>query len=315
MNLPPCKVKDPKDFGRVAVLFGGTSSEREISIMSGEAVLKALQSSGVEADALDTHELLDHGPSFQRVWIALHGGAGEDGRVQSLLDYLSVPYTGTGVVGSALCMDKVKSKQLFKANNIPTPAFDVVDSAQAVNLPEGLHFPVMTKPVNEGSSVGMTKAADITELAGAVQTALEYDRYALIEEWIEGCDYTVSILQGCALPSIQIKPAKGFYDYQAKYFSDDTRYVCPSDLSPAAEKNLGDTALRAFDLLGASGWGRVDFMLDQAGSPYCLEVNTVPGMTSHSLVPMAAKQVGVGFEELVWRVLETSVSTGDAQDG
>lgn len=307
MSLPPCNIQNPKDFGRVAVLFGGDSSEREISLLTGEAVLSAMEDAGIDARGLDSLDMLAELSGFDRVWIALHGSGGEDGKVQGVLEHLKLPYTGSGVMASALCMDKLRSKQLFAANEVATPPFRVIDaSTNWDDLMVALGLPIMVKPATEGSSVGMTKVNRKDDLEAALKTALEFDATVLAEAWVAGADYTVSILQGCALASIKIEPATEFYDYQAKYFSDTTQYSCPSDLNPNEERLLGKLGLKAFDVLGARGWGRVDFMLDRDHTPWCLEVNTIPGMTSHSLVPMAAKQAGVDFQELVWRILETS---------
>ena len=307
MFLPPCKIKDPGEFGRVAVLFGGESSEREISLLTGKAVLSALLDSGVDATGLDSVDMLGQLADFDRVWVALHGAGGEDGKVQGVFEHMQLPYTGSGVMASALCMDKLRSKQLFAANNIATPVFRIVDDTSGWDeVSDALGLPIMVKPATEGSSVGMSKVSKKADFAVAVQTAAEFDATIIAEAWVDGADYTVSVLQGCALPSIKIEPATEFYDYQAKYFSDATQYSCPSDLSADEESLLGELSLKAFDVLGARGWGRVDFMLDDQHRPWCLEVNTIPGMTNHSLVPMAAQQAGVDFQELVWRILETS---------
>jgi D-alanine-D-alanine ligase len=315
------RVSDPRAFGRVAVLFGGDSSEREISLLSGKAVLEALKTRGVDAHAFDPRdealaELLAQ--RFERVWIALHGPGGEDGTLQGALEYLGVPYTGSGVMGSAIGMDKLRTKRLALAVGVPTSDFVVLTGPQDFELViERLQLPVIVKPATQGSSVGMTKVERAQDLPAAYAAAAQLEALVFAEAWIPGKEYTVAILQGEALPSIRIETPKTFYDYEAKYFRDDTRYFCPSGLSASAEGHLANLALAAFEAAGASGWGRADFMMDAAGRPLLLEINTIPGMTSHSLVPMAARAVGIDFPELVWRVLETSftrslVGTGAA---
>jgi D-alanine-D-alanine ligase len=304
------RVKEPSAFGRVAVLFGGDSSEREISLLSGNAVLEALQSRGVDAHAFDPRdralsELVAGG--FERVWIALHGPGGEDGTLQGALEYLGVPYTGSGVMGSAIGMDKLRTKRLALAAGVPTADFVVLrgpeDFASAL---ERLALPLIVKPATQGSSVGMSKVERAGDLPEAYAAAAKLEALVFAEPWIPGKEYTVSILQDQALPAIRIETPKTFYDYEAKYFRDDTRYFCPSGLAASAETHMAALALAAFAAAGATGWGRADFMLDAQAKPQLLEINTIPGMTSHSLVPMAARAVGIDFEELVWRVLETS---------
>ena len=310
----PGQVVHPGDFGGVAVLMGGTSSERDVSLDSGRNVLEALQRRGVDAFAIDgipdlVAELTQPpGRRIDRVFNILHGnrGGGEDGVVQGLLDALGVPYTGSGVLGSALSMDKIRTKQVWLSLGLPTPAYvrlergdDVVAAAHRIGLP------VIVKPACEGSSVGVTRCFNDTDLPAAVALASRYDGPMLVEQLIEGDEYTVAVLGSEALPSIRIVPAGEYYDYHAKYVADDTQYICPG-LTGAAEQELGSLALGAFFAAGCSGWGRVDFMRDRAGGPWLLEVNTAPGMTSHSLVPKAAGARGVDFDELVWRVLETS---------
>jgi len=304
------RIADGGDFGRVAVLFGGDSSEREISLLSGQAVLGALQSRGVDAHAFDPRErgLAELvGERFARVWIALHGPGGEDGTLQGALEYLGIPYTGSGVMGSAIAMDKLRTKRLAQANGIPTADFVVLSGEQDFDRAlERLKLPLIIKPATQGSSVGMSKVERAQDLPAAYAAAARFEPVVFAEPWLPGKEYTVSILQDAALPSIRIETPKTFYDYEAKYFRDDTRYFCPSGLSASAEAHLANLALGAFEAVGASGWGRADFMMDASGRPLLLEVNTVPGMTSHSLVPMAARAVGIDFAELVWRVLETS---------
>jgi len=300
----------PQEFGRVAVLFGGTSSEREISLLSGNAVLAALKSRGVDAHAFDpaeraVTELTAAG--FARVWIALHGPGGEDGTLQGALEYLGVPYTGSGVMGSAIGMDKLRTKRLALAVGVPTADFAVLRGPQDFEaVLERLKLPLIVKPATQGSSVGMSKVERAEDLSAAFAAAAQFETLVFAEPWLTGSEYTVSILQGAALPSIRIETPKTFYDYEAKYFRSDTRYYCPSGLAAAAEAHLASLALAAFEACGASGWGRADFMMDAAGRPQLLEINTIPGMTDHSLVPMAARAVGIDFPDLCWRVLETS---------
>jgi len=304
------RVSAAREFGRVAVLYGGDSSEREISLLSGSAVLAALKERGVDAHAFDPRdhalgELLSGG--FARVWIALHGPGGEDGTLQGALEYLGVPYTGSGVLGSAIAMDKLRTKRLALAVGVPTADFVVLRGAQDFELTiERLKLPLIVKPATQGSSVGMTRVARAAELPAAYAAARQLEPLVFAEAWLPGKEYTVSILQGEALPSIRIETPRVFYDYEAKYFSDETRYYCPAGLSAPAEAHLASLALAAFEATGASGWGRVDFVMDAAARPMLLEVNTIPGMTGHSLVPMAARAVGIDFAELAWRVLETS---------
>jgi D-alanine-D-alanine ligase len=302
-------VTEAKEFGRVAVLFGGTSSEREISLKSGNACLAALQKRGVDAHAFDPAKkpLSELVHRFDRVFIALHGPGGEDGTVQGALEFLGLPYTGSGVMGSAIGMDKLRTKRLAQAAGVPTTDYVILRSvADLENCVERLGLPLIVKPATQGSSVGMTKVEKAEQMAAAYQAASLLEPTVFAEPWITGGEYTVAILQGRALPSIRIETPATFYDYQAKYFRNDTRYSCPSGLSAEAEKHLANLALATFGAVGAEGWGRADFMMDKAGKPYLLEVNTVPGMTDHSLVPMAAKALGISFEQLVWQVLETS---------
>ena len=306
------RVTDPQDFGRVAVMLGGDSSEREISLLTGNAVLEALRRRGVDAHAFDPRDVALTeltAQRFARVWIALHGPGGEDGTLQGALDYLGVPYTGSGVMGSAIGMDKLRTKRLALSCGVPTADFVVLRGPQdfAVAL-ERLKLPLIVKPATQGSSVGMSKVERAADLPAAFEAAARLETEVFAEPWITGGEYTVAILQGAALPSIRIETPRTFYDYEAKYFRDDTRYFCPSGLSAPAEAHLASLALAAFEAAGASGWGRADFMMDGAGRPLLLEINTIPGMTSHSLVPMAARAVGIDFDELAWRVLETSLT-------
>jgi D-alanine-D-alanine ligase len=303
-------VTEPQAFGRVAVLFGGDSSEREISLLSGNAVLASLERSRVDAHPFDPRDkalplLLEE--RFDRVFIALHGPGGEDGTLQGALEYLGIPYTGSGVMGSAIGMDKLRTKRLAQAVGVATSPFVVLKGPQDFDTAlEKLTLPMIVKPGTQGSSVGMSKVERAEDLPAAFANAAKTDRVVFAEAWITGGEYTVAVLQGKALPSIRIETPRTFYDYEAKYFRDDTKYHCPSGLSAPAEQHLANLALATFDAAGAEGWGRVDFMMDPTGRPLLLEFNTIPGMTDHSLVPMAARVAGMDFDTLVWRVLETS---------
>ena len=293
------------------MLLGGDSSEREISLLSGNAVLAALQRRGVDAHAFDpqerpVQELQSEG--FDRAWITLHGPGGEDGVMQGALEWLGIPYTGSGVLASALTMDKLKTKRVVVGAGYAAPEYAVLSSP--ADLPRALErigLPMMVKPASQGSSVGITKVKTAAELARAYAEARAVDPIVFAEAFVTGDEYTVGVLQDRGLPSIRIQPATEFYDYQAKYFRNDTQYHCPSGLGAAEEAELQAAALAAFRVTDCSGWGRVDFMRDAATDKfYFIEINTTPGMTDHSLVPMAARQAGIDFEELVWRVLETS---------
>jgi D-alanine-D-alanine ligase len=299
------------DFGKVAVLMGGHSAEREISLQSGSAVLKALRAAGIDAHGLDAGDrglvaaLADGG--YARVFIALHGRGGEDGVIQGLLDVLGLPYTGSGVLGSALAMDKLRTKQVWDSAGIPTPAFSVLrDAADLDAVQDTTGFPVIVKPSHEGSSIGISRVETEAGLQAAWQLALRYDTEVLAEQWIEGVEYTAGILATDVLPLIRLETPNTFYDYAAKYEADTTRYLIPCGLDQDLEQQLREHAWAAFRATGASGWGRVDFMLDAAGQPWFIEVNTVPGLTDHSLVPMAAGAAGMDFTRLVCRILETT---------
>ena len=301
------------DFGKTAVLLGGDSSEREISLISGFAVLAALKARGVDAHAFDPQErpLAElQGDGFARAFIILHGPGGEDGAMQGALEWLGIPYTGSSVLASALTMDKLKTKRVVVGAGYVAPEYAVLSSP--ADLPGALKrigLPMMVKPASQGSSVGIAKVKSADDLARAFEEAHAIDPIVFAEAFVSGDEFTVGVLHDEALPSIRIEPATEFYDYQAKYFRDDTKYHCPSGLSEAAEAELRAAALAAFRVTDCSGWGRVDFMRDrQSGKFYFIEINTTPGMTSHSLVPMAARVAGMDFEELVWRVLETSFS-------
>jgi len=297
-----------KKFGKVAVLFGGRSAEREVSLKSGAAVLAALLRSGVDAHAFDPavqnlQALVDDG--FDRAFIALHGRFGEDGTVQGALELLGIPYTGSGVMASALGMDKWRTKLVWQAGGLPIPDYALLDERSDWKaVAQQLGLPLFVKPANEGSSVGISKVKAVTELPAAYRAAVRHDKLVLAESFIGGGEYTVALLGEQALPVIKIEPANEFYDYEAKYLRNDTRYLCPSGLGAAQEAEMQNLARQGFALLGGQGWGRVDFLRDEAGKPYLLEANTSPGMTDHSLVPMAARQAGISFEQLVLRILE-----------
>ncbi|MBA6408525.1 D-alanine--D-alanine ligase [Pseudoalteromonas sp. 5Ae-yellow] len=299
-------------FGKVAVLLGGNSAEREVSLRSGQAVLNALQNSGIDAIAFDPQsrslwELKEL--NVDRVFIALHGRGGEDGTVQGALEFMDLPYTGSNVLGSALAMDKVRCKHLFKSAGLSTAPYTVVDAKKGFDAAAimGEFKKVMVKPSHEGSSIGMAQASTTQELEDALANAFKFDNQVLVEQWITGREFTITVLGDDVQPVIEMTTPNGFYDYQAKYQSNTTQYHCPADLSEQDTKYLQAISLDAFDLVGASGWGRVDAMQDEQGNFYLLEVNTVPGMTEKSLVPMAAKANGATFEQLVVRILEQTL--------
>jgi D-alanine-D-alanine ligase len=300
------------NFGKVAVLMGGHSAEREVSLKSGQAVFAALLRQQVDAHAVDVRDsaMADIAGQYDRAFIVLHGRGGEDGTMQGALETLGIPYTGSGVLGSALGMDKLRCKYLWRGLGIATPDFlllmpgcDV--STEAANI----SFPVFVKPSREGSSIGMSKVDKPGDLPKAVELAWQYDQEVLVEQFIDGCELTVAILQDETLPVIRIETPNIFYDYDAKYQADSTQYHCPGGLDAALEIEIQQIAKQTYDSVAGSGWGRVDFMLDQDNKPYVLEVNTIPGMTDHSLVPMAARAAGIDFDELVLRILETSNDT------
>jgi D-alanine-D-alanine ligase len=296
-------------FGKVAVLMGGKSAEREISLMSGNGVLKALRAKGIDAHAFDPAErdVFDlRREGYARCFIALHGRGGEDGTLQGALEVLGIPYTGSGVLGSAVGMDKWRTKMIWIANKLPTPRYRILKPDDEWDaLARELKLPLIVKPANEGSTLGLTKVFSVKELPAAYELAAKkYRDIALAEEFIDGPEYTVSILGDTALPLIRIEAPQGNYDYQHKYFTDDTKYHCPSGLPAKKEKELQALALQAFRVAGCSGWGRIDIMLDARKRPWLLEVNTSPGMTGHSLVPMAARAVGISYEDLCVKILE-----------
>ncbi len=294
------------DLGRVAVLMGGWSAEREVSLDSGAAVLAGLRDKGVDAHGIDVGrdicQVLAEG-EYDRAFIIMHGRGGEDGVIQGILETLEIPYTGSGVLGSALGMDKVRCKRLWSGMGLPTPEYLLIRDEDSLDMAGTLGFPLVVKPVHEGSSIGISKAMDAGSLRRSWVMARQFDDEVLAERWIEGGEYTVGILCEEALPVIRLETPREFYDYEAKYKVDSTSYHIPCGLSADAEAGMQEIALRAFRAVGARGWGRVDFMVDGEGQPWLMEVNTVPGMTSHSLMPMAARAAGMDFPELVWRIL------------
>lgn len=312
-DIPQRTVTHPAAFGKVAVLMGGWSAEREVSLISGAAVLRALQAQGIDAHGVDVERdisrVLANG-GFDRAFIALHGRGGEDGVIQGALEILGLPYTGSGVLASALGMDKLRTKQIWRGLGLPTPACRIVSSAEELALAaEAFGLPLAVKPACEGSSIGISRVSHLEQCQGAWERASACNSPVLVEPWIQGQEYTGGLLQGQALPLIRLETPREFYDYQAKYYANDTRYLCPCGLDAAQELALRDLVQRAFAAVGGAGWGRVDLMLDAQDQAWLLEVNTVPGMTDHSLVPMAARAAGLDFEELVWRILETTSNT------
>ncbi len=304
---------DPARFGKVFVAMGGASAEREISLISGRAVLAALERLGIDAEALivgDRPLANLQGKHCDRIFNMLHGRGGEDGVFQGLLESMGIPYTGSGVLGSALSMDKLRTKLCWRGAGLPTPDWHVLSSRGDIErCIETLGFPVIVKPVLEGSSIGMARAEDRQQLLAAWDSARGFECPVMAERWVEGKEYTAALLQDRMLPLIRLETPRSFYDYEAKYRADSTRYLCPCGLPVDQEKRLQSLARQACEVTGVSGWGRVDLFLDVEGQPWLIEVNTVPGMTDHSLVPMAAEAAGMSFDDLVWRILETSVRT------
>ncbi|MEJ6079028.1 D-alanine--D-alanine ligase [Vibrio sp. 1-Bac 57] len=303
------------DFGKVAVLFGGNSAEREVSLMSGNAVLNALIRQGVDAHAVDP-KIDDISQikalGFERAFIVLHGRGGEDGTIQGFLNTLNIPFTGSDVSSSAIGMDKAKTKQIWQSCQLPTASYQIIikenfEPSTATDILASLSGAVMVKPVHEGSSIGMAKAENAEQLVAALEEAFKFDNKVLLESWITGDEFTVSMLNGRALPAISMKTTNQFYDYQAKYQSTETQYLCPCGLSDNELIELNHIAEEAFKTIGCSGWGRVDFMRDENKNWFLLEVNTVPGMTETSLVPKAAKQAGISFDQLVLSILEQTL--------
>ncbi len=311
-QTPQRTATEPAEFGKVAVLMGGWSAEREVSLKSGKAVLSALQARGVDAHGIDADRdisrVLARG-GFDRVFIALHGRGGEDGVIQGALEILGLPYTGSGVMASALGMDKLRTKQIWLGVGLPTPPCRLVASAaELATAAAEFGLPLAVKPSCEGSSIGISRVNDPSQFQIAWERAAACDSPVLVEPWIQGQEYTGALLKSAALPLIRLETPREFYDYEAKYHANDTRYLCPCGLPEAQEAELRELVCRAFAAIDGLGWGRVDLMVDTQGHPWLLEVNTVPGMTDHSLVPMAARVAGLNFGELVWRILETSLT-------
>lgn len=304
---------DVKAFGRVAVLYGGKSAEREVSLKSGAAVIDALTTAGVDVVAIDVgDDLLDRlqNEKIDRAFIILHGRGGEDGSMQGLLECLGIPYTGSGILASALAMDKLRTKQVWQSLGIPTPRHAVLASeSDCLQASTELGFPLIVKPAHEGSSIGMAKVNSAEELIAAWQDAARYDSQVLVEQWIHGPEFTIAVLRGQVLPPIALGTPHVFYDYDAKYIANDTQYRIPCGLDSAKEQELIDLTARACDAVGIEGWGRLDVMQDEQGRFWLLEVNTAPGMTDHSLVPMAARAAGLDFQQLVLAILAESVAT------
>lgn len=300
-----------KKFGKVGVLLGGNSAEREVSLKSGAAVLAALQRQGVDAHAFDPakRSLGDLAMAeFDRVFIALHGRYGEDGCIQGALELMGLPYTGSGVMASAIGMDKWRTKLLWQAAGLPTPDWALLEAdSDFAAIEKQLGLPIFVKPAREGSSIGMSKVKQPGELKAAYEKAAEFDSLVLAEKFVDGGEFTCAILGGQPLPMIHLVPKNEFYDYEAKYLRDDTEYRCPCDLPAEQEKAIQALCLKAFNVVGCQGWGRVDVMLDSKGNPYLLEINTSPGMTDHSLVPMSARVAGIDFDALCLRILEMTL--------
>ncbi|MDO9105659.1 MAG: D-alanine--D-alanine ligase [Methylovulum sp.] len=305
--------KSPQHFGRVAVLMGGTAAERAVSLRSGAAVYQALKNCGVDAVAVDvTGSAIDAliGIKADRVFNIIHGRGGEDGVLQGVLEAMRMPYTGSGVMASALTMDKLRTKLCWRGYGLVTPEWQVLKDVEDVDgCIAKLGFPVIVKPAQEGSSIGMSKAHNRDELLQALQVAAEFNCDVYAERWVTGKEYTVGILAGEALPVIRLETPRTFYDYEAKYNATTTQYHCPCGLPQDQERALGELAVLAAEVVGVTGWARVDVFIDDDGQSQLIEINTVPGMTDHSLVPMAAKQAGMTFDALVWRILETSLVT------
>ncbi len=303
------------NFGKVAVLLGGKSGEREVSLKSGSAVLAALQAQGIDAEAFDPAQRPLHDlEQYDAAFISLHGRFGEDGTIQGALELFGIPYTGSGVMASAIGMDKWRTKLLWQSAGVKTPAFEVVKAdSNFAAIEKKLGLPLFVKPANEGSSIGISKVKTAGDLKPAYELAAKSDRLVIAEQFVGGGEYTVGILGDQVLPIVRIVPANEFYDFEAKYLRDDTQYLCPCGLSAEQEAKIQAEALQAFKAISGTGWGRVDFLMDEAGNHYFLEVNTSPGMTDHSLVPMAAKAAGITFGELVKRILTLAIEQHGAK--
>jgi len=310
--MKPLRIQQAADFGKVAVVMGGSAAEREVSLRSGTAVYQALKHQGVDVISIDVKDnpisaLTEF--SIDRVFNIIHGRGGEDGVLQAVLDVLKLPYTGSGVMASALSMDKLRTKLCWQGMGLSTPKWFLINNEQALDdCIAYLGFPVIVKPAQEGSSIGMSKACNRAELAAAQKVAGQFACDVYAEQWVQGQEYTVAVLAGEALPVIRLETPHAFYDFEAKYRADTTRYHCPCGLNIEREQALQALAVLACQSLNIQGWARVDVFIDEKDCAQLIEVNTVPGMTDHSLVPMAAKAAGIGFEELVWRILETSMA-------
>ncbi|KAF3981608.1 MAG: D-alanine--D-alanine ligase [Methylococcales symbiont of Hymedesmia sp. n. MRB-2018] len=310
--MKPLNNTNAKKFEKVAVLMGGGSAERDISIKSGTAVYEALKRQGVDVFAIDVEDKIIEQLSeikIDRVFNMIHGRGGEDGLLQGILETMKIPYTGSSVMASALTMDKLRTKLCWQGHGLKTPKWFVFENEKDIDpCIKLLSFPVIVKPSQEGSSIGMSKANNKAELRKALSLALQFNCQVYAEQWVSGEEYTVAILADEALPVIRLETARGFYDYEAKYQANNTKYHCPCGLSPQQETEMQLLALEACNVVGVNGWGRVDLFIDESGVSQLIEVNTVPGMTDHSLVPMAAKANGIDFDQLVWRILETSLA-------
>ena len=310
--VPAMKTNDSATFGNVGLLVGGDSAEREVSLNGGRAVFEALRRNRIKTEMFDGSSALFEAINagrIGRVFNLMHGPGGEDGAIQGALQLMNVPVTGTGLLGSAISMDKVRSKWIWQRQGIETPPFSLLRKGESLadKLMEEWGFPLFVKPAGLGSSIGISKVEQFNDLATAIDLACEYDDDVIVEPAVSGNEYFAGIIGDLVLPLIHIETPRTFYDYKAKYESDDTRYFCPCGLSQDIEKTMQELSLEAFHALECSGWGRVDFIIDNAGKAWFLEANTTPGMTSHSLVPQAAAQIGIGFDELVWRILESSL--------
>jgi D-alanine-D-alanine ligase len=311
MEVSVCSKLDVEKWGHVAVVMGGPSAERDVSLKSGRAVLTALLARGVNATAVEVKGDLVNpflAGSFDRVVNVIHGRGGEDGVIQGVLESLNIPYSGSGVLASAICMDKLRTKWCLKGAGLTTPQWYTLTSKQDFETcVEQLGFPMIIKPVREGSSIGMSRVNNVAELGAGYRLASEFDSSVYAEAWVDGEEYSVGLIAGQVLPVIRVKTPNSFYDYEAKYLSNSTEYFCPSGLTKVKEERLMKLAEKAFEVVGVTGWGRVDLFIDHDDQDQLIEINTVPGMTDHSLLPMAAKVAGIDFDELVMRILESSI--------